>query len=172
MRRARLKRARFTYTSNRSVNSMRYLLLVSLLTLATVAHAQSDPKAATPQRDSAQCRNGKKPVPILLKDSFKIKAVNGVSSATARIADFVEFKTMEPIYSNEGVPALIFDKDTPIYAVVTRRNHRHFPLVRGKLEIVLEPLLTWDNQRIEMAIERHSKLSLAESGLTHQEELD
>lgn len=150
---------------------MKYLLLVSFFAFATVANAQYYPPPA-PQAGLNPCRGGNKPIPILLKDSFKIKAANSVSSETARVADYVEFKTMEPIYSDDDLPTILFDKDTSIYAVVTRRNHRHFPLVRGKLEIALEPLRTWDNKRIEMAIGRHGKLTETETGLLTQEETD
>lgn len=151
---------------------MKHLVLVSFLSLATIANAQSGYNLLPPQLGSTQCRDKSEPIPILLKDSFKIKAANSVSSATARVADYVEFRTMEPIYSDGPYPAILFDKETPIYAVVTRRNHRHFPLVRGKLEIALEPLLTWDNKRIEMAIARHGKLTETETGSLEQKEMD
>jgi hypothetical protein len=143
---------------------MKYLLLICFLAFATVANAQfdSNPKL---------CRGKSKPIPILQKPSFKIKAANSVNSATARVADYVEFTTMEPIYSNEDYPTILFDKGTSIYAVVTRREHRHFPMVRGKLEIALEPLMGWDNRRIEMAITRHGELTRNETGRVSQEEL-
>ena len=137
---------------------MRYLILVSFFAFATVASAQGG------YYPPPTCRDKSTPVPILLKDSFKIKAANSVSSETARVADYVEFTTMEPIYSDEESPAIVFEKGTSIYAVVTRRKHRHFPLVRGKLEIALEPLLTWDNKRIEMAISRYGNLTGRETG--------
>jgi len=89
---------------------------------------------------------------------FKIKAVVGVSSSTARVADYVEFKTMENIYSATNPPKLLFGKDTPIYGVVTRRKHRHFPFVGGQLELKLEPLVNWDGMRVEIAIARHGPI--------------
>jgi hypothetical protein len=143
---------------------MKYLLLICLLAFATVANAQSgsNPKL---------CRDKSEPIRILLKPSFKIKAANSVNSATARVADYVEFTTMEPIYSDEDYPVMLFDKGTSIYAVVTRREHRHFPMVRGRLEIALEPLMSWDNRRIEMAITRHGELTRNETGRVSQEEL-
>jgi hypothetical protein len=153
---------------------MKYLLLlVSVFVFATVASAQSSGYYLPPPRIApTPCMDGTEPIRILLKDSYKIKAMNSVSSETARVADYVEFKTMEPIYSVGPYPAILFEKDTPIYAVVTRRNHRHFPLVRGKLEIALEPLMTWDNRRIEMAIARYGLLKGTETGFRDQKDLD
>lgn len=152
---------------------MKYLLLVLFLAFATFANAQQSGYYLPLPRVSNTCRDGSKPVPILLKDYFKIKVATGVSSETARAADYVEFKTMEPIYYwDKDYPVILFDKDTAIYAVVTRRNHRHFPLVGGKLEIALEPLLTWDNRRIEIAILRHGELTETDTGPLSQKELD
>ena len=42
----------------------------------------------------AHCKYGGTDVPII-NHPFKIKAVTGVSSETARTGDYVEFKTME-----------------------------------------------------------------------------
>jgi len=83
---------------------------------------------------------------------YKIKVVSGVSSETSRVADYVEFKTMEPIYSSDGTQ--VFPKETAIFGVVTRRKHRSFPFMGGKIELRLEPLLTWDGQAVEIAIAR------------------
>lgn len=130
---------------------MKHLCLISILALTAVsAAAQSRIYRPRP------C----KPVPILVRNPYKIKAVNGVSSKTARVADYVEFQTMEPIYSDETYPTSVFDKGTSIYAVVTERKHRHFPLVRGKLELALEPLFLWDGNKLEMGIARHGPLRL------------
>ena len=108
---------------------------------------------------------GGKRLPILYhpgQSKFKIKAVAGVDSATAREADYVEFKTMENIYAAVPQPSaqplppiVLFPKETPIYAIVTHRKHRHFPLVRGQLELKLEPLTNWNGEEIEIAIARH-----------------
>ena len=86
---------------------------------------------------------------------FKIKAVVGANSATAREADYVEFKTMEKIYSIESPPVVLFDKDTPIFGYVTHRKKRQFPRNHGEIELRLEPLINWNGDRIEMAILRH-----------------
>lgn len=90
---------------------------------------------------------------------FKIKAVVGVSSATAREADYVEFKTMENIYSTDTPPVVLFAKDTPVFGVVTLRKARHFPLRRGKLELILEPLINWNGDEIHIAIARHGPVN-------------
>ena len=60
---------------------------------------------------------------------FKIKTVVGANSATAREADYVEFKTMEKIYSIENPPKVLFDKDTSIFGYVTHRKKRRFPRI-------------------------------------------
>ena len=124
---------------------MKYLLLLATLVFAGV-------------NTFAQCRYGGTRVPILQNHPFKIKAMSGVSSRTARVADYVEFTTMENIYSIEYYPKVLFAKDTPIYAVVTQRKHRHFPFVGGKLELGLNPLVNWDGGQIEMAIARHGPI--------------
>ncbi|MBV9215393.1 MAG: hypothetical protein JO053_04380 [Acidobacteria bacterium] len=66
---------------------------------------------------------------------------------------------MESIYSKNGEE--LFPKETPIYGRVTLRRHRHFPLVSGKLEVVLEPLLTWNGQPVEIGIARSGKMKAA-----------
>src|SRR5262245_35785412 len=117
-------------------HSMRYLVALCLIVFASLnVMAQAD-----------RCKPGVKAVQILQSSNrkFKIKTVTGVSSATAREADYVEFKTMEKIYSDEPLPQVLFDKDTPIYGLVTLRKSRHFPLKRGKLELILEPLVNWN----------------------------
>lgn len=146
---------------------MKYFLLLSLLLFASAA-------------TMAQCPDGSNPLEILKNDHpFKIQAVNGVTSSTARAADYVEFKTMENIYSKwippvpaipatrssketpeipATPPAVLFAKDTSIFGVVTRRKHRHFPFVGGKLELELEPLITWNRQEIQMGIARHGPI--------------
>lgn len=126
------------------------LLLIVFATGRTLA--QTSPNNCT--------EYGGKSVPILQPGSrkFKIKAVNGVSSKTAREADYVELKTMEPIFSTGKPRVVLFDKDTPIYGLVTRRKSRHFPLRRGKLELQLERLVNWNGDEIEIAISRHGPL--------------
>jgi hypothetical protein len=152
---------------------MKYFLLISICTFATVANAQSRYYPPARQIGAAnRCRDGSKPIPILQKDSFKLRAANSVSSETARVADYLEFRTMEPVYSDQDYPTVLFEKDTSIYAVVTRRKNRHFPFVRGKLEIALEPLRTWDNKRIEMAIARLGKLDETVTGRLGPKELE
>ena len=86
---------------------------------------------------------------------FKIKSVVGANSGTAREADYLEFKTMEKIYSTDNPPRVLFDKDTSIYGIVTHRKGRRFPLRRGKIEIRLKPLVNWNGEEIQMAIFRH-----------------
>lgn len=101
------------------------------------------------------CPYGGTHVPILQNHPFKIKAVSGVSSSTARVADYVEFKTMENIYSATNPAKVLFAKDTSIYGIVTLRKHRHFPFVGGNLELELQPLINWDGTAIQFAIRRY-----------------
>ena len=58
---------------------------------------------------------------------FKLEAVVGANSGTAREADYVEFKTMEKIYSTDNPPRVLFDKGTSIFGLVTHRKKRQFP---------------------------------------------
>lgn len=126
----------------------------------------------------AQCEYGSTKVELFPKDrKYKIKAVLGVSSATARVADYVEFKTLENIYVLEDevrgenkvkVVKVLFAKDTPIFGVVTRRKHRHFPFVGGKIEIELEPLQNWDGNLIQLAVYRREPFK--ESSLKTKED--
>src|ERR1044072_3640266 len=130
--------------------------LILLLTVFATGRAL----AQTPTANSPNCTEyGGKSVPILQPGTrkFKIKAVNGVSSKTAREADYVEFKTMEPIYSTGNPPVVLFAKDTPIYGFVIFRKSRHFPIRKGKLELRLEPLINWNGDDIQIAISRHGK---------------
>ena len=132
---------------------MKNFLILSLVVFAT--------SSAFAQTATNNCTEyGGKSVPILQSGSrkFKIKVANGVSSKTAREADYVEFRTMEPIYSTGNPPVVLFAKDTPIYGLVTRRKSRHFPLRRGKLELQLERLVNWNGDEIEIAISRHGPL--------------
>jgi hypothetical protein len=101
---------------------MKYLFLASFFVFGTLANAQSFIYPRPSPEVLVTCRDGSKPKPILLKDFYKIKVVTGTSSETARVADYVEFTTMEPIYSDEPYPSILFDKGTAIYAVVTRRG--------------------------------------------------
>jgi hypothetical protein len=104
---------------------------------------------------------------ILIKNPYKIKAVHGVSSSTARVADYVEFVTMEDIYSDQSGPCkggqVLIPKATPAYGVVTRRKHRHFPFVGGKLEVNLENMKAWDGTQIKVVISRHASLGKGSS---------
>lgn len=105
----------------------------------------------------APCSYGGNRVYILKNHLFKIKALGGVSSSTARVADYVEFATMDDIYSYSTMtpPKIMFKKGTSIYGLVIRRKHRHFPVVGGKLELELQPMLNWDGEPIQLAIARH-----------------
>jgi len=96
---------------------------------------------------------------------FKIKAAGTVSSETAREADYVEFRLMQDIYSvgADKTATVAFPKETPVFGVVTFRRSRHFPVVRGKLELQLEPLVNWNGERIELAIARHGPIRRSEA---------
>lgn len=129
---------------------MRYFLVLSLIVFGSVG--------GVAQTTANNCTEyGGKSVPILQPGTrkFKIKAMVGVSSKTAREADYVEFQTMEKIYAAGNPPTLLFDKGTSIYGVVTWRKSRKFPLRRGKLELELERLINWNGDLIEIAISRH-----------------
>lgn len=89
---------------------------------------------------------------------FKIKSLVGANSGTAREADYVEFKTMEKIYSTDKPTKVLFEKDTSIFGVVTHRKSRRFPVRRGKIEIRLEPLVNWNGEELQMAIFRHGSV--------------
>lgn len=132
--------------------------MAKFLVLLLIVFATGHTLAQTPTNNCTEF--GGKSVPILQPGTrkFKIKAVNGVSSKTAREADYVEFKTMEPIYSSGNPPVVLFPKETPIYGLVTLRKSRHFPLRRGKLELQLERLVNWNGDEIEIAISRHGPL--------------
>lgn len=132
---------------------MKYFFLVSILFCSTFVSV-----AQTPLQNPDGCwEYGGKRVHILKgpERRFKIKSVVGASSATAREADYVEFKTMEKIYSTDNPPKVLFDKDTSIFGYVTHRKKRRFPFKRGQIELRLEPLINWNGDRLEMAIFRH-----------------
>ena len=99
-------------------------------------------------------------MPILQPETrkFKIKTIVGLSSKTAREADYVEFRTMEKIYAAGKPPTLLFDKDTPIYGFVTLRKSRKFPFRRGKLELELDQLVNWNGDKMDVAVSRHGPL--------------
>jgi hypothetical protein len=141
---------------------MRYFLILLLVVIGTAdISAQTTPTATptpTPTTITNNCTEfGGTSVPILQPGTrkFKIKAIVGVSSKTAREADYVEFQTMEKIYSAGNPPKLLFDTGTSIYGAVTLRKSRHFPMRRGKIEVKLDPLINWNGDRIEIAISRH-----------------
>lgn len=94
---------------------------------------------------------------------FKLKAAGSVNSGTAREADYIEFKLMEPVYVADNSKRVLFPKDTSVFGIVTRRRSRHFPAIRGKLELQLEPLLNWNGERVEIAIARHGPLRKSET---------
>ena len=136
---------------------MKYFFLVSILFCSTFVSV-----AQTPLQNPDGCwEYGGKKVYILKgpKRLFKIKSVVGANSATAREADYVEFKTMEKIYSTENPPRMLFDKDTPIFGYVTHRKKRRFPFKRGQIELRLEPLINWNGEEIQLAIFRHGPLT-------------
>jgi len=122
---------------------MKYLLFLLTFILVNVTAVAQCKEELTPQ-----------------KHAFKIKAVQGVSSSTARVADYVEFTTMESIYSVpvEGESKVLIAKGTPVFGIVTRRKHRHFPFVGGKLEVKLEPLINWDGAEISVRIARRGPI--------------
>lgn len=98
---------------------------------------------------------------ILATEAFKIKLAQTVSSASARESDYVEFVTLEDIYSvgtEECKTQVLIPKGTSVFGVVTRRKHRHFPFVGGKLEVKLEDLKVWDGRRIHISIARHPSM--------------
>ena len=94
---------------------------------------------------------------------FKLKAAGSINSGTSREADYVEFKLMEPVYVADNSKRVLFPKDTSVFGVVTRRRSRHFPVIRGKLELQLEPLINWNGERVEIAIARHGPLRESET---------
>jgi len=132
---------------------MKYLFLVSILLCSTF-----NPLAQTAEKKSYGCQEYGGTRRTILKSAdrrFKIKAVVGANSGTAREADYVEFKTMEKIYSTDNPPRVLFDKDTAIFGFVTHRKKRQFPFRRGQIELRLEPLINWNGERIELAVLRH-----------------
>lgn len=88
---------------------------------------------------------------------FKIKLARTITSATARESDYVEFTTLEDIYSvpKDDCPVVLVAKETSVFGVVTRRKHRHFPFKKGELEIRLDPLKMWNGFEVPLEIVRH-----------------
>ena len=132
---------------------MKYLFLVFIFFYSTF-----NTFAQTPEKKFDGCQEYGGIRRTILKSPdrrFKIKSVVGANSGTAREADYVEFKTMEKIYSTDNPARVLFDKDTPIFGFVTHRKKRQFPFRRGQIELRLEPLINWNGERIEMAILRH-----------------
>lgn len=137
---------------------MKYLLLISVIVFAS-ANALGQARILPPLTPRVPAPvacpwPGSNPVPILTRNPFKIRAKSKVSSETARVADYIEFQTMEKIYSKLPFPKELFPVGTSIYAVVTWRKHRSFPFRGGKIEIALEPLVNWDGTQIQMGIRR------------------
>lgn len=131
---------------------MKYLFLLFLLVCSTLSTL-----AQTSDLNDGCKQYGGKPTYVLKSEKrlFKIKTIVGASSEKAREADYVEFTTMEPIYSTENPPRVLFAKGTSIFGFVTHRKKRRFPLRRGQIELRLEPLINWNGDKIEMAILRH-----------------
>lgn len=141
---------------------MKYFLLISVIVFGSAnAFAQArilppltpriNPRGTCPLKGSDR-------INILTRKPFKIKAQSTVSSETARIADYVEFKTMEDIYSAAEYPTVVFKESTSIFAVVTWRKHRRFPFRGGNIEIALKPLVGWDGTEVQMGIRRHGRV--------------
>lgn len=129
---------------------MKYLFIVSVIFCSTYSTLAQTPLKPCSEYGGTRVNILKSP-----GRRFKIKAVVGASSATAREADYVEFKTMEKIYSTDNPPKVLFDKDTSIFGYVTHRKKRQVPFRRGQIELQLEPLINWNGDIIEMAILRH-----------------
>jgi hypothetical protein len=139
---------------------MRYLCLVCVLFCATLTTL-----AQTTEKTFVGCEEYGGTRRTILKSPgrrFKIKAVVGASSATAREADYVEFKTMEKIYSIDKPAIVLFEKETPIFGFVTHRKKRRVPFKRGQIELRLEPLVNWNGEEIQMAILRHGPFKTAD----------
>ena len=140
---------------------MKYLFLVSILLCSTF-----NTLAQTAEKKSDGCQEYGGARRTILKSGdrrFKIKAVVGANSGTAREADYVEFKTMEKIYSTDNPPRVLLDKDTSIFGFVTHRKKRQFPFKRGQIELRLEPLINWNGERIELAVLRHGPFKVPDS---------
>jgi hypothetical protein len=134
---------------------VKYFFVLVILAFATLtASAQSRIYRPGQTQADLPCRLGGNPKRILLRNPYKIKAMTLLDSATARVGDYVEFQTLESIYTDADVPEEVFPKNTSIFGVVTSRKHRHFPFVRGYVELKLDPLLTWDGREINMGIRR------------------
>ncbi|MCU1267990.1 MAG: hypothetical protein JWM21_4308 [Acidobacteria bacterium] len=94
---------------------------------------------------------------IRIQNPYKIKAAGTVTSSTARPDDYVEFTTMEDIYSiaEDGCKAqVLIPKGTSLFGFVELRKHRHFPLVDGKLTVRLRPYKAWDGETVDLSISR------------------
>ncbi len=141
---------------------MKYLLLISVIVFASanaLAQARILPPIAPRIAPTTTCPwSNSTPVPILTRNPFKIKAASTVSSENARVADYIEFQTMESIYSKEIYPTELFKPGQSIFGIVTWRKHRSFPVRGGKIEIALKPLVNWDGTEIQMGIKRHGSV--------------
>jgi hypothetical protein len=101
------------------------------------------------------------PLTIGTAKAYKIKSVGTVTSSTARPSDYVEFTTMEDVYSEPEGPCpaqVMIPKGTSVFGIVVDRKHRHFPFTNGKLTVQLVPYNTWDNQNITLSISRKDPL--------------
>lgn len=143
---------------------MKYFLLISVFLFAS-ANAIGQSRILPPLTPRVSPRGicpfestGSKRLDIFRRNPFKIKAQSAVSSETARVADYVEFKTMENIYSTEAIPTVLIKEGTSIFAIITWRKHRRFPLRGGKIEIALQPLVGWDGTPVQIGIRRHNEV--------------
>jgi hypothetical protein len=101
--------------------------------------------------------------PIDTREPFKIALAQTVSSATARASDYVQFTTLEDIYSTDRVTAaclpVLIPKGTSVFGLVTDRKHRHFPFINGRLEVEPVKLKVWNGDELDITIERHTAVS-------------
>jgi hypothetical protein len=137
---------------------MKLFFLLAVLVFASISTFAQSRSPVTSGIIPPCSHPGSKKVHIFVRNPYKIKAMTTVSSERARVADYVEFQTMEKIYSTDDFPQLLFDSGTTIYGIVTWRKHRGFPFRRGHLEIALEPLFDWLGTPIQMGIRRHGQV--------------
>lgn len=143
---------------------MKLFLLVSVFVFSSVSaigQARILPPLTPRVSPHGTCpfaSKGSTRIDIFGRNPYKIKAQSTVSSETARVADYIEFKTMENVYSTEDSPTVVFKEGTSIFAIVTRRKHRSFPFRGGNIEIALKPLVGWDGTEVQMGIRRHGQV--------------
>lgn len=140
------------------MNLPRTFVVASLLILifGLTVLAQRPSESPSPSPTPTPC--GKEKFDILIKNPYKIKVEQAVSSSTARRDDYVQFTTLEDVYSVAELNCptkVLIEKGTSIYGRVVIRKHRHFPLVNGRLEIKLLPIKTWDATLVHVDLRRH-----------------